>query len=113
MDFSPQQRKEIGVESVLPELINTCHRVLDLITFYTIKGGQEARASVLKRGSTALEAAGKIHSDFREKFIRAEIVNCKELVKFEGWKEAKEQGAVKTVSRDYLMQDGDIIEFKI
>ncbi len=113
LDFSPQERKEIGVKSILPELINTCHKVLDLITFYTIKGGREVRASTLKKGGTALEAAGKIHSDFQERFIRAEVVSCEELIELKGWKKAKNKGAVKTVSRDYIMQDGDIIEFKI
>ncbi len=112
-EMAEEEVKEIGFESKLPELINSAYKILDLITFYTIKGGKELRASSLKRGSTAPEAGGRIHSDFQEKFIRAEVVNYKEFVEAGGWGKAREKGFLRTEGREYVVKDGDVIEFKI
>jgi len=90
--------------------------VLDLITFYTIAGGKETRALTLQRNSKVPEAGGKLHSDFEEKFIKAEVIGWKPLVaasKDAAWQRAKELGMIKTVGKDYIVQDGDVIEFKI
>ena len=97
----------------MDKLILACYNILQLITFYTIKGGAETRAWTIKKGTKAPEAGGIVHSDFREKFIRAEVINWKKLVEAGKWKTAKEKGLIQTVGRDYLIQDGDVIEFKI
>jgi len=112
-ELSKKEKQELGIKSVLPQLIASCYEVLDLITFYTVKGGEEARAWPLKEGGLAVEAAGKVHSDFEQNFIRAEVISWNKLIKFKDFKKAKEQGEVKTVGRDYEVKDGDVIEFKI
>ncbi len=112
-ELSPKEKEELGLKSILPKLITSCHKVLDLITFYTIKGGEEARAWPLKKGQTVIEAADKVHSDFKENFIRAEVISGEKLIALGGWTEAKNEGQIKTAGRDYIVKDGDIIEFKI
>ncbi len=112
-ELSKTEKKELNMESKLDQLILTCYNILDLITFYTITGGKETRAWTLKRGLKAPAAGGVVHSDFEEKFIRAEVINWQKLVTAGSWKEAREKGWIQTVSKDYIVQDGDVIEFKI
>ncbi len=112
-ELSDEEIKELKIASYLPALILSCYQALNLITFYTIAGGQEVRAWTLKRGLAAPEAGGVLHSDFQEKFIKAEVINWKKLVENESWKNAREKGLLKIVGKDYLVQDGDVIEFKI
>ena len=112
-ELSETEKKELGLKSQLDQLILSCYNVLDLITFYTITGGKETRAWTLKNGLTAPDAGGVVHTDFKEKFIRAEVVNWQKLVTANGWKEARERGWIQTVGRDYIVKDGDVIEFKI
>lgn len=112
-DLSPAEIKELGIQSKLDQLILACYNILDLITFFTIKGGKETRAWTLKKGSDTLEAAAKVHSDFKEQFIRAEVIPWQKLVSAGSWVKAKELGQIKTAGKEYLVQDGDIIEFKI
>ena len=95
------------------ELIRQTYIALDLITFYTIKGGKEVRAWSLKKGSTAFNAAEKVHTDFVKKFIKAEVIQVDELLVHGSWKKAKELGKVRIEGRDYIVKDGDVIEFKI
>jgi len=111
VELSEQEIKELNMESHLDYLIKACYNILDLITFYTIKGNEEVRAWPLKKGLKAIDAAGKVHTDFKEKFIKAEVISQDKLT--ESWTKAKEQGLIKTVGKDYEVQDGDIIEFKI
>jgi small GTP-binding protein len=112
-ELSDSEKKELNIKSQLDQLVLACYNILDLITFYTITGFKEARAWTLKRGLTAPEAGGVVHTDFKEKFIRAEVINWQKLAEAGGWKEAREQGWVQTVGRDYVVKDGDVIEFKI
>jgi ribosome-binding ATPase YchF (GTP1/OBG family) len=112
-ELSPAEIKELGIQSKLDQLILTCYNILDLITFFTIKGGKETRAWTLKKGSNVLEAAAKVHSDFEEKFIKAEVIPCQKLVETGSWIKAKEMGQIRTAGKEYIVQDGDIIEFKI
>jgi len=112
-EFSEAEKKEMGAESRLAELIESCYNILDLITFFTVAGSKEIRAWTIKKGSMALAAAGKVHSDFEEKFIRAEVIPWQKLVEANGWKEAKEKGWLQIIGKDYLVRDGDVIEFKI
>lgn len=83
----------------------------NLLLFFTA-GEKETRAWELKKGSNIVEAAGKIHSDLARGFIKADIINCSELDKFHNMAEARAKGLVKTVDKDYIVQDADIIEIK-
>jgi len=112
-ELSEEELKELKLASQLDQLIKACYTVLDLITFYTIVGGKEARAWTIKKGTKCPEAGKCVHSDFEEKFIRAEVINWKSLAESGSWSKAKELGEIKTVGKDYVVQDGDVIEFKI
>ncbi len=105
--------KELGVEkSGLERLINKAYEKLGLISYLTC-GETEVRAWTIKNGSNAVIAAGEIHTDFMAKFIKAEVVSFNEFVKLEGWKKAREAGKARLEGRDYIMHDGDVVEFKI
>jgi len=113
IDLVPEERRRYLPESGLEKLIKKAYQLLGLITFYTIKGGKEVHARSLKSGRTALDAAAEVHTDFAKNFIKAEVINVNELLSAGGWKEAKERGKVKLEGRDYIMKDGDVVEFKI
>jgi len=135
-EFPEEEARQLrsGFSSPLESIIIICYNVLDLITFYTIVGLKETRAWTLKKGSNALEASGKIHSDFQEKFIKADVIPWQKLITVGSWQNAREKGWtppthrpsdvsawaiarekgwIKIVGKDYVVQDGDIIEFKI
>jgi ribosome-binding ATPase YchF (GTP1/OBG family) len=112
-ELSEAEAKELNLKSLLDQLITSCYTILDLITFFTVAGGKETRAWTLKRGSSAHQAAGCVHSDFEEKFIRAEVIPWQKLIETGSWKEAREKGLIKTAGKEYVVNDGDIIEFKI
>jgi GTP-binding protein YchF len=112
-ELSEAEVKELGMKSKLEKLILECYNLLDLITFYTVAGGKEARAWTLRRGLKAPQAGGIVHSDFEEKFIRAEVINWQKLIEAGSWQRARERGWIQVVGKDYLVQDGDVIEFKI
>ncbi|MDH7475947.1 MAG: redox-regulated ATPase YchF [Microgenomates group bacterium] len=106
--------KEYGLEKPAKEnLILSCYQALDLITFYTIAKRNEARAWPLSRGAKAVAAAGKVHSDFAQKFIKVEAINAEELIKIGSWHKAKELGKIGLHGKDYLVADKDVLEFKI
>jgi hypothetical protein len=86
--------------------------VLDLITFFTIAGGEEVRAWSIKRGIKAPQAAGKVHSRMEEGFIRAEVIPFSELQVVGSWQIARERGVVRIKGRDYEVQDGDVCLFR-
>ncbi|MDI6778562.1 MAG: redox-regulated ATPase YchF [Patescibacteria group bacterium] len=104
---------ELGIKSNLDELIKKSYEVLNLITFFTIVGTKEARAWTIKKGSTAPKAGGVIHSDFEERFIRADVINWQKLLEAGSWSKARELGALRTEGKDYIVKDGDVMEFKI
>ena len=112
-ELSEVEAEELGLTSHLDQLILACYNILDLITFYTIKGGKETRAWTLKRGCLVPVAGGIVHTDFQEKFIKAEVANWQKLVEADGWKETREKGLIQLAGKDYAVQDGDVIEFKI
>lgn len=97
-------------ESGLQRLIRASFNMLDLITFLTT-GDMESRAWTIKRGMTALEAAGKIHTDIQKGFVRAEVVTYDDMVKYQGRTAAREAGKVRFEGKDYIVQDGDVIIF--
>lgn len=105
--------KDLGLEkSGLERLIQKAYEELGLISFLTC-GEKEVRAWTIKKGSTAVIASGEIHTDFMKKFIKAEVVAYNNFVEFNGWKGARENGKEKLEGRDYVVNDGDVIEFKI
>jgi ribosome-binding ATPase len=104
---------ELGLEeSGLERLIKKAYQELGLISFLTA-GEKEVRAWTIKKGSTALEAAGEIHTDFMKKFIKAEVVPYSDFVENNGCKGSREKGKARLEGKDYVMQDGDVVEFKI
>jgi ribosome-binding ATPase YchF (GTP1/OBG family) len=86
--------------------------MLGLISFLTT-GVIESRAWTIVRGTKAPRAAGVIHTDFEKKFIKADCVTFADFIAAHGWKGARELGKVRQEGREYLMQDGDVVEFKI
>jgi GTP-binding protein YchF len=104
--------KEAGLEAPARDrLITALYRDLGLITFYTA-GEPEAHAWPLARGATALEAAGRIHSDIARGFIRAEVVSYEDFAALRSDAKVKEAGKLRLEGRDYVMQDGDIIHIR-
>jgi GTP-binding protein YchF len=99
-------------QSGLDRLIIAAYATLGLQSFLTA-GELEARAWTIKKGSTAPVAAGEIHTDFTKKFIRANIASFADFVQCGGWKGVKEAGKLRTEGKDYVMQDGDVVEFLI
>lgn len=105
--------KELGLEaSGLDRLIAKAYELLGLISFLTA-GKIEVRAWTVSRGTTAQAASGVIHTDFEKKFIKADIIPWGEFVSSGGWRHAREAGRVRSEGRDYIMADGDVVEFKI
>ncbi len=101
-------KKDDGIDN----LIRAGYELLDLITYFTT-GEDESRAWTIKRGWTAPEAGTAIHTDFKEKFIRAEIIFWKDLLDIGSYANAREKGLVRTEGKEYVVKDGDVIEFKI
>ncbi len=98
-------------ESGLSKLIRSSFDLLNLHCFFSA-GPKEIRAWAIKKGSTALEAARTIHSDIQRGFIKADVINYEDYVCFNGEAGAKEHGKLRTEGKDYLVEDGDIINFK-
>ena len=95
----------------LHRLVEAGVRLLNLITFYTVKG-EETRAWLIPRGMTAPQAAGRIHSDMERGFIRAEVIPWDVLVREGSVAACREQGLQRIEGRDYVVQDGDVIFFR-
>ncbi|MBU2635204.1 DUF933 domain-containing protein [Patescibacteria group bacterium] len=112
-DLSPEEVEELKIQSKLDELILACYNILNLITFFTTTGGKEVRAWTIKKGSDIITAAAKVHTDFAQKLIKADVLDCQELIKSGSWNKARELGKIKLASKEYIVQDGDILEFKI
>ena len=97
-------------ESGLDRLIKEAFSLLDLITYITT-GEIETRAWTIRKGTTAAEAAGEIHSDIEKGFIRAEVVSYEDMIRYKGRVGAREAGKARSEGRDYIVQDGDVILF--
>lgn len=116
-DLSEEDQKgylaELGLNtSGLERLIQKAYQTLGLQSFLTC-GEKEVKAWTIKKGLNAQNAAGEIHTDFIKNFIKAEIVGYDEFVSLNGWKGAREKGRARMEGRDYIMQEGDVVEFKI
>jgi GTP-binding protein YchF len=106
-------RNELGAhDSGVDGLIKAGYDTLGLETYLTT-GEMETRAWTIKKGSTAPVASAAIHTDFETKFIRAEVVSYEDLVKAGSFAQAKVQGTLRTEGKDYIVKDGDVVEFKI
>jgi GTP-binding protein YchF len=104
-------RESLGVgEPSLDRMIRVSYDLLGLISFLTT-GPDETRAWTIRKGISALEAAGKIHSDIQRGFIRAEIVGYEDLIQTGSIAEARKQGTFRTEGKTYTMQDGDVVNF--
>lgn len=114
-NLSSQERKDLGLnkKSALDSLIKKSYNLLNLITFYTIVKAGEVRAWPIEKGSTAPQAGGLVHQDFEDKFIKAEVINWQKLVKTKNWLKAREKGLIRAEGHDYVVQDGDVVKFKI
>lgn len=96
----------------LTRIIKKAFSTLDLITFLTA-GEKEVRAWTIHNGINAQQSAGVIHTDFEKKFIKADIVSFEDFVGLSGWKIAREKGRVRQEGKEYIMDDGEVVEFKI
>jgi len=112
LELTDNEKLELELKSELNELIKKSYGLLSLMTFLTA-GETETRAWQVPINATAPEAGKAIHSDFQEKFIKAEVIPYKKLAETGSRAKAKELGWLQTVGKDYIVQDGDVIEFKI
>jgi len=112
-EMTPEDRQALGLAAMsgLDKLIQRSYQLLDLITFLTT-GADETRAWTLKRGSTAPQAGGVIHTDFERCFVRAEVIWWKDLLDVGGFVSAREKGLVRTEGKEYIIKDGDVIEIR-
>jgi len=113
--LSPEESKEylksLGVEETgLNRLIKAAFATLDLITYITT-GEIETRAWPIRKGTSAQEAAGKIHSDIQKGFIRAEVVSFSDMIAYKGRVGARDVGKARSEGKDYIVKDGDVILF--
>jgi ribosome-binding ATPase len=106
-------RAELAIsEAGLDRVIAAAWRLLDLITFFTADEGTEAMARALRRGGSAWEAAGRVHTDIQSRFARAEVVGWRELVEAGGYAGARDRGLLRIEGRDYAVADGDVLTIK-
>lgn len=112
IEMNEEEKAEMDLTSHIDELIVAAYDLLGLQTYLTT-GKQETRAWTIKKGATAPEAGAAIHTDFQEKFIRADVIMWDKLLEIGSWGKAKEIGAVKTVGKDYIMNDGEVVEFRV
>lgn len=114
---SPEEERrelmeEFGIEELRSEkFLSMAFQVLELIVFYT-PGERETRAWEVRRGTTAVEAAGKVHTDIARGFIRAEVASWEKFVEAGGWAGLRAAGELRLEGKDYIVQDGDVIYFR-
>jgi GTP-binding protein YchF len=111
--LDPEERAEVFAglgmgEGALAKMVTATHEALDVVSFYTI-GSKESHARTVRRGATAREAAGKVHSDLERGFIRAEIAPIDVVIEAGGWDAARAAGAVRVEGRDYVLAARDVM----
>jgi len=105
-------RQELGVEDDgIDTLIKKGYEMLNLISFFTT-GEKESRAWTIENGATAPEAGAAIHTDFRDKFIRAEVIEWDKLLEAGSWGKAREKGTLRSEGKEYVVKDGEVMEFR-
>lgn len=115
-ELPPEDREvfmeEMKVQSLMKErVIKECYRFLGYVSFFTM-GDKDVRAWRIPEGATAVEAAGAIHTDFQRGFIKAEVMSYSDFVETPSQKELRAKGLARLEGKDYVVQDGDIIEFR-
>lgn len=107
-------RKELGgaPDDGIDQMIRKGYELLDLIMYFTT-GKDETRAWTIKRGSTAPRAGAAIHTDFEDKFIKADVIFWNDLIEAGSYGKAREKGLVRTEGKEYIVVDGDVVEFRI
>lgn len=116
-EFEDEEKKEMreglgAKDDGIDNLIKAGYDLLGLMTYFTT-GEDETRAWTIKRGWTAPEAGTAIHGDFKEKFVRAEVIEWNKLLEAGSHGNAREKGLIRTEGKEYIVKDGDVIEFKI
>ncbi|MCF8062984.1 MAG: YchF family ATPase [Deltaproteobacteria bacterium] len=114
--LSPEEAEEFMAAyhirtSALDRVIRSSYEILELISFFTV-GEDEVKAWTIPKGTTALDAAGVIHSDIQQGFIRAEVISFEELVRLGSLQEAKKAGQVRLEGKEHVIEDGDIVHFR-
>ena len=108
-DEAEELLKEMGFDrNALDRFVRACYDLLKVITFFTIKG-RETRGWTVKDGTCVRDAAGKIHSDMRDKFISAEVISFDDFIQAGSMSAARDMGLVRTEGKHYIVKDGDII----
>ena len=102
---------DLSRESHIEELILKAYKILGLISFFTT-GEDETRAWTIKVGAKAPEAAGEIHTDFENKFIRADVISWSKLLEAGSWAAGRQKGHLRTEGKEYVLEDGDVLEIK-
>jgi len=112
-ELSLEEKNDLNITQDLKInlLIKKAYQLLNLITFLTT-GPDETRAWTVKRESLAPQASGVIHTDFEKNFIKADTINWQDLIKVGGIAQAREKGLIRTEGKNYIVQDGDVIEIK-
>jgi len=112
-DEAAMMRDELGIEeSGLGRMVRAAHSLLEQISFFTAGPAVEARAWSLRRGQSAWHAAGRIHTDIQDGFVKAEVIGWRELVEAGGYAPARDRGLLRIEGRDYVMNDGDVLTVK-
>ena len=113
-DLSAEEKQELreGDKDGIDELIKKSYKLLGLMTYFTT-GEQETRAWTVPVGATGPEAGAAIHTDFKTKYIRAQVINWKDLLDAGSFGEARGKGLLKTEGKEYIVKDGDVIEFMV
>ncbi|MEK7549791.1 MAG: redox-regulated ATPase YchF, partial [Patescibacteria group bacterium] len=112
IEMTKEEAEELGIESRIGELSREAYALLGLMTYFTT-GPEETHAWTVKQGSTAPQAGAAIHGDFEEKFIRAEVVHWEKLLEAGSWSGARDKGTLRLEGKEYIVQDGEVIIFKV
>ncbi len=112
-ELDPEEKKDLNIthDSKINLLIKKAYQLLNLITFLTT-GPDETRAWTIEKGSSGPQAGGVIHTDFEKNFIKADTINWQDLINTGGLVQAREKGLIRTEGKNYIIQDGDVIEIK-
>lgn len=102
--------QELGLRAGLNRVIRAGYKLLNLQTYFTA-GVKEVRAWTIPVGATAPQAAGKIHTDFEKGFIRAQTISFEDFITYKGEQGAKEAGKMRAEGKDYIVKDGDVMNF--
>lgn len=113
-DLSGEEKAELreGSEDGIDELIKKSYKLLGLMTYFTT-GEQETRAWTVPVGATGPEAGSAIHTDFKTKYIRAQVINWKDLLDSGSFADARAKGLLRTEGKEYIVKDGDVMEFRV